>query len=280
MRPEFDGAVYDHLARQGSTMDFNPDTLEGYERMQAFLLAQPKEELVRRLLDLSNIDSGLRQELQHWCASAQRPEVSSDPQAMAALITDMMTPASTEMERRDVPHYVRRASEALPLLRELMKRDASAAARVLEHVILVAWQVTSDSTDDEQEAPDFARSLMQLHLQALEAANPQQADFAARLVRFLRADPLGLIDMGQILAVVDHEARRCVGSYLDTVTAHLDQRAQQLQSGTTGHGKPRSGGRSASRESEVISLRREQDQVRHIREAFDRAAARRAQQRS
>lgn len=261
-------------------MDLDPDTQEGFDRLQAFLLTQPKEELVRRLLDLSNIDIGLRRELLHWYASAQVPEGADDLQALASLITDMMTPASTEMDRRDVPHYVRRASEALPLLRELMKRDASAAARVLEDAILVAWQVTSDSTDDEQDAPDFAHSLMPLYPQALEAANPQPTSFAPRLVQFLRADPMGMIDIGQILAVVDDEAMRGVGSYLDTVTAQLDQRAQQLQSGTTGPGKPGSGRRSASRESELMSLRREQDQVRHIREAFSRAAARRARQRS
>lgn len=256
-------------------MDLDPDTKEGFERLRAFLLAQPKEELVRRLLDLSHIDTGLRQELLHWYASAQIPEGAEDPEALAALIADMMTPASTEMDRRDVPHYVRRASEALPLLRELMKRDASATACVLEHAMLVAWQVTSDSTDDEFEAPDFAHSLMPLYLQALEAANPQPAGFAPRLVQFLRADPMGMIDIGQILAVVDDEAMHCVGSNLDAVAAQLDQRAQQLQTGTTGSGR-----RSASRESELMSLRREQDQVRHIREACSRAAARRAQQRS
>jgi hypothetical protein len=259
--PEFAIALDRRPGRRSNTLDENLHSLQSVERLRAFLTAQPKEDLVSRLLDTSNVDAGFHRELWHWLESI---ELAQDPHSLSRLTADMMTPQGSAMTAADVPHHVRRASKALPLLCQLIERDADAAARVLENAMVETWTAICEFTDDEQDAPELALSLTQLYLKALKAACPQPPDFAQRLVQLLRADPFGHIDMGRILAVIDEAAVDGLGRHLEALVHDRDQRAQEHPVSGLGIRK-----RAAALSSEQLSIQRELDQLRSILMSFN-----------
>jgi hypothetical protein len=223
----------DHAISVRATRRSFMDSADLHGQMQRFLESRSPAELASRLLTLSQSDATIAVELDDWMEAEQikRDMATGQPciDRLAQLTTRMLTPRDSSLEPHELTAYLRRAETALPLLHELMARDAYAAMAVIESALQWAWAVTCDSTDDEEEPPEWAATLAEAWLQALAASrelrnglqqHPEPRAFEPRLLNLLLAEPWPTIDLKRVHDTLSAEERV---SWEQSLTAALRQ---------------------------------------------------------
>jgi len=229
------------LAIRGSSMD----RADLHFQMQRFLESRSPAELASRLLMLSQSDATIAAELDDWLEAEQikRDMATGQPciDRLAQLTTRMLTPRDSSLHPHDLSAYLRRAEIALPLLHELMARDAYAAMAVIESALRWAWAVTCDSTDDEEGPPEWAATLAEAWLQAVAASRelrngfqqpPDARAFEQRLLNLLLAEPWPTIDLKRVHDTLSAEERV---SWEQSLTAALHEAERKQVAASVPH---------------------------------------------
>lgn len=231
--PQTDHAISVRAARRSFV-----DSADLHGQMQRFLESRSPAELASRLLTLSQSDATIAAELDDWMEAERikRDMATGQPciGGLAELTAHMLTPRDSSLQPHELTAYLRRAEAALPLLHELMARDAYAAMAVIESALQWAWAVTCDSTDDEEEPPEWAATLAEVWMQAVAESRkprtglqqpPEARGFEQRLLNLLLAEPYPTIDLKRVHDTLSAEERV---SWEQSLTAALRQ-AQRVQ---------------------------------------------------
>lgn len=238
--PHMDHAV-PVLATKGSFMD----SADLHCQMQRFLESRSPAELASRLLTLSRSDATIAAELDDWMEAEQikRDLATEQPciDRLAQLTTRMLTPRDSSLQPHELSAYLRRAEVALPLLHQLMARDADAAMVVIESALQWAWAVTCDSTDDEEAPPEWAATLAEVWLQAVAKSRkprtglqqpPEARGFEPRLLNLLLAEPYPTIDLKRVHDTLSAEERV---SWEQSLTAALHEAERKQVAASVPH---------------------------------------------
>jgi hypothetical protein len=213
--------------------------------MQRFLESRSPAELASRLLMLSQSDATIAAELDDWMEAEQikRDMATGQPciDRLAQLAARMLTPRNSSLQPHELSAYLRRAEIALPLLHELIARDAYAAMAVIESALPWAWDVTCDSTDDEEGPPEWAATLAEAWLQAVAASRqlrngleerPEARAFEQRLLNLLLAEPWPTIDLKRVHDTLSAEERV---SWEQSLTAALHEAERKQVAASVPH---------------------------------------------
>jgi hypothetical protein len=196
------------------------DSADLHGQMQRFLESRSPAELASRLLTLSQSDATIAAELDDWREAEQiKLDLATGQPCidrLAQLTMCMLTPRDSSLQPHELSAYLRTAEVALPLLHQLMARDADAAMVVIGSALQWAWAVTCDSTDDEAEPPEWAATLAEVWLQAVAASRqlrngleqpPEARAFEQMLLNLLLAEPWPTIDLKRVHDTLSAEER-------------------------------------------------------------------------
>lgn len=231
----------DLLDQAGASAAQRARTVAGnHDALKAFVQGRSAAVLAERLWAWAETDSDLMADLKAWAAQSQD---SDDPEAMQAVISDLLT-SHEFLDWRESGAYAARAGKVLPLLEKVLASDAVQARVLCEHALRRLYVAMEKADDSNGEIGDVVMSLMELLLRSLQAA-PPPADWLDDWFDLMRADPWELWDEKAVLeaagpAVLARYHQRAASDWQAWLTRQAKAQADAAaaiattRSGTTG----------------------------------------------
>ncbi|QEI08075.1 hypothetical protein FXN63_21185 [Pigmentiphaga aceris] len=165
--------------------------------LRDFLHALPASTLADKLLDLADRDRDIDRDLHQW----QTLHTARDtPKALKSVITTLMASKRGFIDRRETREYVRSAQAVLPLLQQARELSPEEGATLSLHALRRIWRVLEQADDSHGGMGGLCMAIGEQWLLAIQAISTQPAGFGDKLVQIQLDDPIGMLDVSDVLA--------------------------------------------------------------------------------